>query len=177
MIRPLARLACGLLAVAMLAPVEGAAQAASINVQVEISTTALSIATVQDLDFGTVLPGSPTSLDPRAAATAGEFELHGARGAEIMVTFTLPSNLVVGPHQMPIAFGITSGCHVPLFGGLRFSCSAFDPNAPLITQIPNWPPPYNVRLFWLGGTVAPIPTQFPGLYRGTITLTAAYTGN
>lgn len=177
MIRPLARLACGVLSTAILAPAAATAQAASINVQVEISTTALSIATVQDLDFGTVIPGSPTTLNARNAATAGEFELHGARGAEVMITFTLPSNLVVGPHQMPISFGNTAGCHVPLFGGLRFLCSSFSPTAPLVTDIPNWPAPYNVRLFWLGGTVAPTPTQFPGLYRGVITLTAAYTGN
>jgi len=177
MTRVLRVFACGAIAAVIQWPAHAYAQAASIDAVVEISTTALSIATVQDLDFGTVIPGSPTTLNPRNAATAGEFEVHGARGAEIMVTFTLPSFLVVGPHQMPISFGNTSGCHVPLLGGLRFFCSSFNPTVPLVTDIPNWGAPYNVRLFWLGGTVSPIPTQFPGLYRGVITLTAAYTGN
>ncbi len=158
-------------------PRSGSAQSASINVDVLISTTALSIATVADLDFGTVIPGSPSTVDARTSPNAGEFEVHGARFAEFTLSFAMPPALTVGPNAMPISFGPTAGCAVPFVVGLRAACIAFDPTNVYVTRIPNLPPPFNRWLFWLGGTVAPIPAQAPGIYTGTISLTVAYTGN
>jgi hypothetical protein len=78
---------------------------------------------------------------------------------------------------MPIAFGAGSGCQVGSLAFFRFLCGAFDPATTVVRRIPGIGPPYNVIYVWIGGTVSPTPTQFPGIYRGTITLTVAYTGN
>ncbi len=166
-----------LVAAHLTANVARAQAGASINATVRLSTTALTVANNADLDFGAVLPGTPASVDPRTSPTAGELEIHGARGAEIAVSFTLPAALTVGTHSMPIAFGATAGCHAPFFAFFKFFCQSFDPNSPLVVRLPNFNAPFNVRYVWLGGTVNPLPTQFPGIYQGTINVTVAYTGN
>jgi hypothetical protein len=154
-----------------------AAQSALVAANASISTTALSIATVADLDFGVVIPGLPTVINPQNSPGAGQFELHGAPNAEFTLSFNLPTQLTVGPHVMPVSFSSSSGCAVPYHIFFRFACITFDPNSVYVTRVPNLSPPLNRWLFWLGGTVSPLPNQFPGVYVGTITFTAAYTGN
>jgi hypothetical protein len=159
---------------ALAAPAGVAAQAAaSIGVQAGVATEALAIVRTRALEFGPVLPGIVTTVNPRTAANAGEFELRGMRRADFTATFTLPAALTVGPHSMPITFGAQSGCQDK---DARGACRYFDPRAPFTGQIANRPAPQNTFFFWLGGSVAPAADQQPGLYRGTITLQVAYTG-
>lgn len=159
---------------ALAAPAGAAAQAAaSIGMQAVVITEALAIVRTGALDFGPVLPGIATTVNPRTAANAGEFELRGMRRAEFTATFTLPAALTLGPFSMPIAFGAQSGCQDK---DTRGSCRYFDPRASFTGQISNRAAPRNTFFFWLGGTVTPAANQQPGLYRGTITLQVAYTG-
>ena len=92
-----------------------------------------------------------------------------------MIDHTLPTILAVGALSMRISFGPTSGCHRN--GDQQNACQYFDPTAVLITTIRNQNAPNNLRIIWIVGTVSPALGQFPGVYRGTVTLTAAYTGN
>ncbi len=163
-------------ALALLAPRAVSAQlTASIGVEVQISTTALSIAQTNDIDFGAVVPGVPVTINARTNAAAGWFIIHGARNAEIAVTMTLPTQLSTGVWTMPIAFGNNSGCWRRAGG--QGGCNLWNPNNVLVRRIRNNNPPNNTFYVWIGGTVTPAPTQHAGVYLGVVTLSAVYTGN
>ncbi len=157
------------------APTALRAQVAAVTALGEIVPGVITVSPMQDLAFGDVVPGTPTTVDPQASTTAGRFEIQGVKGAEIMISHTLPVVLAVGAFSMPISFGPTSGCHRNR--DQQNACQYFDPTVLLITTIRNQNPPNNLRVTWIGGTVSPALGQFPGVYKGTITLTAAYTGN
>jgi len=160
------------------APLSLDGQAAAISVVAQVSTTALSITTVADLDFQQVVPGVPTTVDPETAPTAGQFEVRGARGAEFEMTFVMPANLMNGLNAMPAAFGPGSVCVNPISLGRRNNCTLIDPAVPFIERIPNNGNPTNRRWFvWVGGTVSPTPVQSSGFYSAPITLVVTYTGN
>ena len=148
---------------------------ASIVARADVSATALSVLDVDDVQFGTVTPGLPTVIDPQTSPNAGKFEVRGAQRAEITLDFTLPTSLTVGPNAMPIAFSPTSACHRNR--DQQNQCAYFDPTTTVVTRIRNRAFPDNLRIVWVGGTVSPSVVQFPGVYRGSIVLTAAYTGN
>jgi hypothetical protein len=147
----------------------------SITAIANVSDVGLSVIDVQDLQFGTVTPGAATFLDPQVSANAGKFEIRGAQRAEIAVDITLPVALTVGPWSMPISFGANAACHRNR--DQQAQCTYFDPSTTLITNIRNRNFPDNLRMIWIGGTVTPPAAQFPGVYRGSVTLTVAYTGN
>jgi len=147
----------------------------SVLARADLSDVILSVLDVQDLQFGTVVPGIATSVDPQTSVNAGKFEIRGAQRAEIGVDLTLPLALSVGPWSMPISFGANAACHRNR--DQQGQCTYFDPSATLITTIRNRAYPDNLRLIWIGGTVTPAAAQFPGVYRGTVTLTVTYTGN
>ncbi|GIW52291.1 MAG: hypothetical protein KatS3mg081_1646 [Gemmatimonadales bacterium] len=152
-----------------------AAQSASIVALANVSNTALSVGWNSELDFGDVVQGVPVTVDPKTSANAGEFEIHGARRAEIQITMALPSVLTRGSFTLPISFGPNAGCHRNRKP--RNACSYFDPATVLIVRIRNANPPNNTYFVWIGGTVNPSPSQPGGLYTGTITLSVSYTGN
>ncbi len=176
-----ARRAAAALAAVALCAVAGAGaaraqQTASITATVDVSFVLLSAANVADLAFGTVVPATPLTVNPRTSTAAGKFELHGARNAQFSATFTLPAVLRagVGGPTMPIAFGATSGCHDNR--DRQNQCTVWDPRTPLVQRIRNAPPPNDTYFVWLGGTVSPAAAQAAGVYQGTITITASYTG-
>jgi hypothetical protein len=148
----------------------------SITAIADVNNTALSVATLAELTFGTVVPGSPITVDPSTSTVAGKFELHGARNAQFNATFTLPTVLQAGAGgpTMPVTFGSGAGCHYNRDQQNR--CVAFDPSTPLVQRLRNNPPPNDSYFVWIGGTVSPGPTQSAGVYQGTITITAVYTG-
>ncbi len=163
-------------ALALLAPTAASAQlSAAIGVEAVISTTALSIAQQNDLDFGAVVPGVPVTINARTNANAGWFEIHGQRNAEIAITMTLPTQLTTGFWTMPITFGNTAGCWRRQGG--QNGCTLWNPNNVLVERIRNNNPPNNVFWVWIGGTVSPAAAQHAGVYLGTITMSVVYTGN
>jgi hypothetical protein len=146
-----------------------------LTARAEVTDVALSLLNVQDLSFGDVTPGLSTTIDPQISANAGTFEIRGASGAEITLDMNVPPALTVGPFSMPVSFGGAAGCHHNRYQ--QDKCTYFDPSTTLVTNIRNRKFPENLRIVWFGGTASPTGTQFPGVYRGTVTLTAAYTGN
>ncbi len=166
------------LAAAGLLPATVRAQSAAITASAQISTDLLSIATQADLNFQQVVPGIPKTVDPRTSPDAGHFEVHGAQGAEFLMTFTLPTDLSMGGNTMPLGFGPNTCCAVPFIVGFRAFCTLFDPGlGSFVARFPNFGPPLNRWLFWIGGTALPTPAQVPGVYSGVISMTVTYTGN
>jgi hypothetical protein len=152
---------------------------ASLGATLLIDNTALTIAQVNQLDFGIVVPGTPTTVGPKTAL-AGKFVLHGAKNAEARITFTLPTALTVGPYSMPISFADDPiagkfGCHRNQ--DQQANCTAYTPSTALIVRIRNNAPPQNTFYVWLGGKVSPAVGQQPGIYTGLVTMSAVYTGN
>jgi hypothetical protein len=156
-------------------PHRGKAQAASVTARVTLDASGLVAMDVRDLAFGVVPVGTATTVNPRTSANAGEFEIHGTPNAEISVTVSLPAALRVGAFSMPVSFGAQGACYRNR--DQQPACTYFNPAAPLVTRLRNKAFPDNALFVWVGGTVTPAAAQFPGIYRGTITLTAAYTGN
>jgi hypothetical protein len=169
------RAAVAAMAVAALPAVARAQASSFVTAGADISSTLLSIGTQRNLVFGVVVPGTPTVIDPRTNANAGMFAIHGNRNAEVAVTFTLPTQLVVGPWTMPITFGPNSGCWRTT--SVQGGCTRYDPSTVLVQRIRNQNPPNNQLYVWIGGTASPSPTQHSGIYAGTITLSVVYTGN
>jgi hypothetical protein len=150
-------------------PAPAAAQSISANAIVLGGN--LEVTRERDLDFGDVLRGVPATVVV-TDATSGRFRIRGTRGAEVSLTFLLPTLLAVGPYTMPISFGPTAAGHYVLQQAQN--AVLFDPNAVRITRLRA----SNGLLYvWLGGTVSPSLTQAPGVYSGNVTLVITYTGN
>ncbi len=120
-----------------------------------VVTVGMTIATIQDLNFGTVPKGVATTVAP-AGATAGQWEITGNPNAFVTIAFTLPTDLTniqaLPGSTMPIAFGLTSA----------------------LWRRANKPPANATMNVWIGGTVNPAPAAKPGIYQGTIILSLTY---
>lgn len=139
-----------------------------------VVTTGMTIATMRDLNFGTVIKGVATTVAP-AAATAGEWQVSGSANAFVVISFTLPTTLTniqaLPGSTMPIAFNATSAIwrrstNNPA-GGNVFN--------PAVGDVGRLGPPPNFSMFiWLGGTVNPAPTAKPGIYQGNVVVSLIY---
>jgi len=132
----------------------------------------LNVSGGTQLTFASVFPGVPEIVSFRDQVNAGAFQVTGRNRSEIALTFTLPTVLnAAGGRTLRLQFG-------PGDGGWNTQNSvstaqAFDPRVVLTVRLSQ-----QGRLFlWLGGTALPTATQAAGSYTGTVTLTAAYTGN
>jgi len=139
-----------------------------------VVTTGMTIATMRDLNFGTVIKGVATTVAP-AAANAGEWQVSGSANAFVVISFTLPATLTniqaLPGSTMPIAFNATSAIwrratNNPA-GGNVFN--------PAVGNVGRLGPPPNFNMFiWLGGTVNPAPTAKPGIYQGNVVVSLIY---
>jgi len=120
---------------------------------------------VRDLNFGAVIRGIATHVDPSDPVKSGAFQLTTANGSKVRVQFTLPS-LLNGPAgaTMPISFNasdaIASGVAPPS------QPTSFDPGVAQTFTVVTTP-----TLIFIGGTVTPAAGQALGTYTNTITLT------
>ncbi len=148
---------------------------AQANAQTNITATAnvataLVVTAGNDLDFLTVIPGF-TKVIAVADATAGTFDLAGGAGTEVDFSWTLPVNLTFGVNILPISVwtGVHNTANDPVAGATAFTPSG----ASTITVLSG-----TGQLFiFVGATVDATASPPNGTYTGTITLTAAYTGN
>jgi hypothetical protein len=132
--------------------------------------TALTVTAGNDLDLQLVIPGF-TKTVAVSDATAGTFALSGGAGAEVSLSFTsLPANLDDGlGHLLPIAYSaVHNTVNDPVAGA-----TAFAPASGSTTNLSG----LGALFVFLGGTVNATAQFNPGTYTGTVTLTAAYTGN
>lgn len=162
---------CALLAV----PAANAQSGATVSVDAVVVTVGMTVTTLADLQFGTVVAGVPTSV-PFTAAGAGAWQVTGSPNAFVSISFTLPgvlTNVQAAPEStMPIVFGA---------GDAGWDRAKSDPTAatvfdPRVGTVGRIGPPPNATLFiWIGGTVSPPAAAKPGIYTGTVILSLVYT--
>ena len=121
---------------------------------------------VNDLNFGTVLPGTPKT--PATATDFGRFSISGEPSTPVTVSFTLPDVLMgAGSATIGITFGTTDGL---VWAPYPTTSTTFNPNAPHLTSMDAT----GSLIIGISGTVsAPVPST-TGNYSGTIVLTVAY---
>jgi hypothetical protein len=152
-----------------------AAQAgSSVSADAVVVTVGMTIATLRDLNFGTVIKGVPTTVLPTVAA-AGEWQIRGSGNAFVVISFTLPTTLTnlqaLPGSTMPIAFSAVSAIwrratNDPVGGNV------FNPATGAVGRIG---PTANPTMYiWLGGTVSPAAAAKPGIYQGTIVVSLTY---
>jgi hypothetical protein len=147
---------------------------ASVTADAVVVTVGMTIATLRDLDFGTVIKGVPATVLP-TAATAGAWQVTGSSNAFVIVSFTLPTQLTniqaLPGSTMPITFTPVSAIwrratNNPVGGTI------FNPATGIVGR---FGPTANPTMYvWLGGTVSPAVTAKPGIYQGTVVVSLLY---
>ena len=149
---------------AMIVPTAAFAVTGTIQATANVLTPLTVSTDLRALDFGNVFPGVNKSI-AYTDATSGKWDIAGALGAEIQLTFTLPANLSDGTNNLPISYSATDAVG---------SAVAFDPSAGSTENLDGGA---GTGFVWLGGTVAPTPAQPAGVYSATVSLDVVYTGN
>ena len=167
--------AIALLALALVLPRLLPAQSAgTVAADAVVVTTGMTVSTLRDLDFGSVIKGVATTVAP-TAVTAGEWEVLGSPNAFVVISFTLPTQLTniqaLPGSTMPIAFNATSAIwrratNNPAGG------TTFNPAGGAVGRL--GPPPNPSLYIWLGGTVNPALTAKPGIYQGNVIVSLIY---
>jgi spore coat protein U-like protein len=119
----------------------------------------IDVSFVSDLDFGDVLPGVPMTVAP---ADGGQFTVTGATSEDVILDFTLPSDLTGGGDPIPVSFTAGWGDDAP--------DASIDPTSDPTVNLGTTT---NIDVF-LGGTVTPAINQAAGTYNATVTLTVTY---
>jgi hypothetical protein len=154
--------------VALLAVGATSAQAQSANITATaVVQTPLTVTGAAALDFGNVFPGVVKSIAP-TAATAGRFSIAGQGNAQVILTFTLPTNLTNGANNLPIGTWLGG----QFATNTQASQTAITPTAPVTTNLGA----AGSLFVWLGATVTPAVAQVAGTYNGTVTMAVVYTG-
>jgi len=157
----------GVVLATLMTPSAAKAQA-SITATANVAS-ALALTAGNDLDFQLVIPGF-TKTVLVTDVTAGTFTINGGAGSEVSFSFSsLPANLTDGGgNNLPIVYtGVHNTANDAATG------AAFPPGAGDITVLSALGELY----LFLGGTVDATASPPNGTYTGTVTLTAAYTGN
>ncbi len=154
----------------------GAAQggSGSFSADAVVVTVGMTIATIQDLTFGSVPKGVATAVTP-AGATAGQWQITGNPNAFVTIAFTLPTvltNIQALPGStMPISFGLTSA----LWRRANNNPAGANAFSPALGTVGRFGPPANPTInIWIGGTVNPAAAAKPGIYQGTVILSLTY---
>ena len=155
-------------------PVAAQGSSGSVSADAVVVTVGMTITTLRNLAFGTVIKGVATTVLP-TAANAGAWQVTGNANAFATIAFTLPTvltNIQALPGStMPITFSATSA---------RWNRANNNPAAgtafnPALGAVGRFGPPPNPNLYiWLGATVNPAPTAKPGIYQGTIIVSLTY---
>jgi hypothetical protein len=151
-----------------------AQSAGTISADAVVVTTGMTLATLRDLDFGSVVKGAATTVQP-TAATAGSWQVSGSPNAFIVINFTLPTlltNIQALPGStMPISFNATSA-RWNRANNDAATGTPFDPATGAVGRL--GPPPNPTMYIWLGGTVNPAVTAKPGIYRANVVVSLIY---
>ncbi len=152
----------------MSAPKPTAQESATIQATATV-VSSLTITGDNGLNFQTVTPGVPKSVDKATSADAGHFVISGSGTDEVQLQFTtLPSQLAAGGATMPISFGATDAA----YGTDQGTATAMNPTGVVTTNLSA-----GSLEVWLGGTVNPGAGQAGGNYSANVVLQVTLTGN
>jgi hypothetical protein len=132
----------------------------------------LAVRPLQDLQFGVLIPGVPTVIDPVRLSNSGQLEVVASRGATIELRYTLPKALdhTSSGGRIRVDFDATSGA-VSASRSLT-DLVRFDPRAPVRFRFVST----DRATFFLGGLVSPTRGQKLGGYRAPIIVTVTNLG-
>jgi hypothetical protein len=142
----------------------GTAGAQTINVTATVQVP-ITVTGAQDLNFGNVIQGVPSTIDATAAA-AGRFDVTGSPSTGVNMSFALPTNLTSGANNLPIGSWTGNWSTVASPTGTGFTPSGGSTAATTSAG-------GNLFVF-VGATVSPGAAQALGAYAGTVTLTVIY---
>ncbi len=168
----------GLAIVVLLLPLSAAAQEVAVGQATATVQAVLAVTSVQDLNFGNVLQGVPSSADIDVVAEAADFSVTGSGGAEVALYLQLPEYLwnSTNTDRMIIAFNSTD-CEIDPNIGTAATKVAPVVNDPYNLTATALHATNNILHVYLAGSVFPAVDQAVGAYTADIVLTAAYTGN
>jgi len=146
----------------------------SVTADAVVVTVGMTITTLRDLAFGTVIKGVSTTVQP-TAVTAGAWQVTGSGNAFVIITFTLPTTLTniqaLPGSTMPITFNATSA----RWNRANNNAAAGTAFNPATGTVGRFGPPANPNMYvWIGGTASPAAAAKPGIYRGTVILSLVY---
>ncbi|MDQ2667434.1 MAG: hypothetical protein M3Z05_15670 [Gemmatimonadota bacterium] len=162
----------------------GAQITGSLAVSAVVLARPLAGVGVRSLQFGVLVPGTPTVIAPNSAQ-GGEYRLSGVKSRKsVDISFTLPASLT-GPNgaTIPLNFnGNTAGvCEVDT-SNTCVAASFFTWNpvtTPSYRDTPTRYKPgrkvyaYDLYSVYIGGTATPAAGQKPGTYTGAIGIVLA----
>ncbi len=130
----------------------------------------LIVRPLQNLSFGSLLPGVPSTVDALNLARSAQIEVKSLQGATFEIRFTLPTALTGAGTTLPLAFSSSSA-------GVSASSS---PSA-LVRFDPNYAARFtftstNKVTFFLGGQARPTGVQSVGAYSAPIVVTITNLG-
>ncbi len=137
--------------------------------------TSLSVIPMNNLNFGTIVPGIDKSVDKADIGFAGEWSVTGTASAEVTIDFTLPANLYTADSSAFLRawFSPSDASYEDGTGGGQVApAGILNPGGPSTKDIGAG----GIITIWIGGTVRPTVSQTGGDYSGDIVLTVAYTG-
>lgn len=127
----------------------------------------LRVTGMQGITFGTLLPGVTTTVGPADAVRGARFDVTGNKDALVEFTFLLPAALAGPGATLPLSFSAASAGFSQ--SGTTAGMKLFDPRLPYTGTLSN-----NGRAsVFLGATVAPSGSQWPGAYSNVVTITVA----
>jgi uncharacterized protein DUF4402 len=146
----------------------------AIGIDAEVIGNGMTISTLRDLAFGSVVKGVATTVAPTAAG-AGEWQVTGNKNAFAQITFTLPTRLTniqaLPGSTMPITFGAGTALWRRDIDNPT-GATAFNPSTGTTGR---FGPTANPTLYvWIGGTVNPAANVKPGVYVGTVVVSLIY---
>ena len=166
-------LVCAVLA-ALSTGAAGQSPSGAVTADAVVVNGGMTITTLRDLAFGTVIKGVATTVLP-TAPSAGAFQVTGSANAFASISFTLPAvltNIQALPGStMPISFSAVSAIwrrstNNPAGGNI------FDPAVGAVGRL--GPPPNFNMYVWIGGTVNPPLAAKPGIYQGNVIVSLIY---
>lgn len=170
--RLLQLLGCWLVLLLLAIPVQ-AQESGTIQATATV-VSSLTVTGSNNLQFGSVTPGTPKTVDKATAGSAGEWEITGTASAEVTLDFTLPTELSDGAAAtMPISFTATDASYEDGSGGGQAAPAGVI--NPAVVSTVNLSGAGDMTV-WIGGAVNPAIAQTGGSYSADIILTVTYTG-
>jgi hypothetical protein len=157
----------------LLTPAAQAQESGTIQATATV-VSSLTVTGSNNLQFGSVTPGTPKAVDKTTIGSAGEWTITGTASAEVTLDFTLPTELSDGAAAtMPITFSATDASYEDGSGGGQAAPAGVINPAVISTVDLSGAGEMTV---WIGGTVNPGLAQTGGNYSADVVLTVTYTG-
>lgn len=130
----------------------------------------LVVRPIQNLTFGFLLPGVPTTVDAAQITLSGQIQVEAAIGTSFEIRYILP-NAMTGPGQtLPLTFGNNTAGAAP--SANPGAMIRFNPANPARFQLVTT----TRATFFLGGRAAPRNGQQVGAYSAPIVVTITNLG-